>query len=197
VSSSFLAFEIGIKAVFIHVSFGTPFLEFSQICTQEKNLLPMKVFRRVVEPQLLVRGSNLVHVLVAQLEVALQVRLYARLGLALGDDGVALRDAPGQRDLRAGFSVLLAHGGEHGVVDEFAHVFAFAVDGVGVAEGAVLGHVDAFCGVVFDEVFLLQVGVELHLVGGWDLCVGLLAVLLLLLRDKGFGWRWTYYVAFF
>ena len=81
---------------------------------------------------------------------------------------MALCDAPRQRDLRAVLAVFLGDGGDGGVLDEFAHVLARAVDGVLVAEGGVLLDVDVFGFVVGGEGGLLEPGVEFDLVRGGD-----------------------------
>lgn len=75
-----------------------------------------KGLARIVEPQLLVDALDLLHVLRVQLEVALQVRRDARGRLGFGKHGVALGDAPGERNLGAGFVVLLADLNEDWVV---------------------------------------------------------------------------------
>ena len=81
---------------------------------------------------------------------------------------MALCDAPRQRDLRAVLAVFPGDGGDGGVLDEFAHVLARAVDGVLVAKGGVLLDVDVFGLVVGGEGGLLEPGVEFDLVRGGD-----------------------------
>ncbi len=81
---------------------------------------------------------------------------------------MALRDAPGQRHLRAVLAVFFPDVDDGRVVDEFAHVLAGAVDFVLVAEGGVLLDVDAVGFVEGGEGGLLEPGVAFDLVGGGD-----------------------------
>ena len=92
-----------------------------------------------------------------QLEISLQIRLYAALGLALGDDRVTLRDAPSQRNLRTSLAVLLANFDQDRVIHQLAHALARIVDLVLVAKGRVLRDVDALLLVEVRERVLLQV----------------------------------------
>lgn len=75
-----------------------------------------KRLRRVIESELLINTLDLLQILRIQLEVSLQIRRNPRRGFRLREDGVALCDAPGESDLRAGLVVLLADFDEDGII---------------------------------------------------------------------------------
>lgn len=122
----------------------------------------------IVKSHLLIHLSNLLQILVIKLEVALQVRLYASWSLGLWQDTASLSDAPCERDLGTSLSILLSDLGKNWLVDELWKLLSLVVDLVRVSEWGVLGDVDAILSVPCDKVPLLQVWVQLDLVGSWD-----------------------------
>jgi len=76
----------------------------------------------------------------------------------------AMRNAPREGDLRSRLAVLLPDFRQQRVVDQLAHVLAFGVDGVLVAERRVLRDVDAILLVKCVEAVLLEVGVSVGIV---------------------------------
>lgn len=79
-----------------------------------------------------------------------------------------VRDAPRQRDLRAALAVFFPNRDERWVLDQFAQLLPGAVDGVLVAKGRVLLHVDSLALVEGGEGGLLEPGVAFELVRGGD-----------------------------
>ncbi len=75
-----------------------------------------------------------------------------------------MRNAPRESDLRSRLAVLLPNLRQHRIVDQLAHVLAFGVDGVLVAERRVLRDVDAVLLVESVEAVLLEVGVSTGIV---------------------------------
>ena len=130
--------------------------------------IPSKTRRRVIKPHLPINLTQHLQILPIQLEIPRQITPYTLRRLTLRQHAVALRNTPRQRDLRAVLAVFLANGDDGGVLDEFAHVLAGAVDGVLVAEGGVLLDVDVEGFVVGGEGGLLEPGVEFELVSGGD-----------------------------
>jgi hypothetical protein len=96
----------------------------SLFSTYPNLFLPIKIrieliskrITRVVESQLLINALNLLHILRRELEIALQVRLYARWSLGFREDGVALCNAPRESYLRTGLVVFLGDFDEDGII---------------------------------------------------------------------------------
>lgn len=130
---------------------------------------PLKTAARIIKAQFLIDCIDALDILLRQLKIAFEIRLDTRLGLALRNDRMAHCDAPSQRNLGPGFAVLLPDIDKHGVVHQFSEVGSAVVDLVLVAEGRVLGHVDAFLLVELSEGGLLEPGMQFHLMCGWDL----------------------------
>jgi len=163
--------------------------------------------RRIIEPHLLIQRINLLDILRLKMKVALEIRLDPRLGLALGNhlsiDAVsiastrslainpmnaytsAMRDAPRKSDLRSRLAVLLPNICQHRIVDQFAHVLAFGVDGVLVAEWRVLRDVDAVLPMKSVKAVLLEVGVSTGIVSVSTLWAEMVSILQLHLVSCG------------
>ena len=160
--------------MFRHASFLPSFLPSQRTTSslllpvQIRKEIPSDIRRRVVEPQLLINRIQLLQILLIQFKITGQIAPDALGRLALRQHAVALGNTPRQRDLRAVLAMFLGDSGDGGVLDEFAHVLARAVDGVLVAKGGVLLDVDVFGFVVGSEGGLLEPGVEFDLVRGGD-----------------------------
>lgn len=68
-----------------------------------------KILRWVIESQLLIQPINLLHILILQLKVALQIILDARRRLALRHHTPTMGNTPGKGNLRAALPILLAN----------------------------------------------------------------------------------------
>lgn len=106
--------------------------------------IPSKVPATVIEPKLLVHSPDLSHVVLVQLEVALEISPHPRGGFGLGEHRVALRNSPGctsvsfdlnqcptrakptNRHLRPGLSILLPDLSQDGLIDQLAQFLAHA-----------------------------------------------------------------------
>lgn len=127
-----------------------------------------KAFGRIVKSHLLIHRINLLQILLIQLKVSLQVRLYAGWSLGLWQNRSSVVDTPCQCDLCTCLSVLLSNLSEDWLLNELTQVLSFIVDLVRVSEWRVLGDMDALLRVPLEELLLLQPWVALQLVRSWD-----------------------------
>lgn len=140
---------------------------YNEICESSGMGVKLTVDRNVEALAVLANLLDSLDSLVVELNL-LKVGTDARGGDRLGDDTGTSNLGPSEDDLGAsdGLAVdlgeALGGGDDVGVVDEEREVLAV------VAKGGVGGDVDAFGGAVGDELFLLETGVTLNLVGGGD-----------------------------
>ena len=83
---------------------------------------PAKALRWVIKSQFFVQTIDLLDLLLAELEVTLQVLLNSGFSFALWNNGMAMGNAPCEGDLSTGLVVLLADLDKGLFVHEFAHV---------------------------------------------------------------------------
>ena len=107
--------------------------------------------RRVIKAKLLINRTQLVQVLLFQLEIPSQIALNPLGRLAFWQHTVSVGYPPRQSDLSTILAVFFANLDDGWVVDQFAHIVPGAVDRVLIAKGRVVGNVDAFAFVKFRE----------------------------------------------